>query len=261
MRSQRTSQTNKYKLDRTGLALGQLASGIGQSFLGRLIGAGLLLSGAASLIGIIFQVKETSCLLDSKSCPPELSAYTQNLVGQSMFGVDYAAVLSQFEYPLPLKLTKTEKYLPNRAVLQFETQALAYKLKSGDQVLTVSEVGQVFSDPNLQAPLTIALTPALETILVDQTHLKPELHSCLQELSSAFAKAKIPPGELSWLDKDTITLIMNGEQQTVFLDCEKPSQQLHNLTLILAAPEFQEKSETIKEIDLRFELPVLRTST
>jgi hypothetical protein len=51
---------------------------------------------------------------------------------------------------------------------------------------------------------------------------------------------------------------MDGEEQVVLLDCVDIEMQVAKLSILLRASEYQEKRTTIKEIDMRFELPVLR---
>lgn len=251
MRSPRNSQTSKYKLQ-------QAQQSVRSSVLAQLIGIGLLLSGVFTLIQFVFQVKTVICRLDDQSCPIELQQYADQVVGRSMFGVDYSEVLAQQEYPLPTQLSSVKKQLPHQLELAFASQPLEYKLLVGEQVYSVSKTGALFTQTDLPAPITITVSQDFSQLTESEDQLQPSIHTCLHTLAQGLNTPSLKQSQLTWLDKDTITLIMNGEQQTIFLDCENPSTQLHDLQRILTSPEFQEKSADIKEIDMRFELPVLR---
>lgn len=233
-------------------------TGAAQSWLAKAIGLGLLVFGVSNFFIQFFQVSQINCLVDEKPCPAELLSYTDYFKGQPMFGTDYSQILTQHSYPLPILLRDVQKQLPNKLELHFTAQPLSYLLTSGERRLVVSATGQIFEDPNLTAPVSIALQPDLDQILEAEHQVKATIHSCLNTFAEALTDPIVRLSKVSWVDKDTITLIMNGEQQTVFLDCEDPSAAINKLKFILAAPEFQEKKATIKEIDVRFDLPVLR---
>lgn len=251
MRSRKNSPTSSQTASRA-------LTGAAQSWLAKVIGVGLLLFGVSSFFIQFFQVSQIDCLLDEKPCPPELISYTDYFKGQPMFGTDYSQILTEHSYPLPILLQDVQKQLPNKLELHFTTQPLSYLLTSGERRLVISTTGKISEDPNLTAPVSIAVQPGLDQILETEHQVKASIHSCLNTFAEALTDSLLRQAKVSWVDKDTITLIMNGEQQTVFLDCEDPRTAINKLIFILAAPEFQEKKATIKEIDVRFDLPVLR---
>lgn len=251
MRSRKSSQTSSHKAQ-------QAIAGLVQSTVARIIGSGLIVIGIFSFLNSFFTVSTVECRIDQRSCPDELLGYMEHFKGLPIFGRDYSQVLQEHFYPLPILLTDTEKYLPNTVILHFTTQPLAYQLSIGDRKLTVSTGGLVFENPELTAPIAITVHSPFEQMTVSETQMQPAVHTCLISLVEQLQAANLPPAKVSWVDKDIITLIMDGEQQTIFLDCENPSSQVAKLSLLVSSPEYQDTRTSIREVDMRFDLPVLR---
>ncbi len=218
----------------------------------------IVVIGAIFWLQQFFQVSQVACVLDGRSCPENLTTYTTNFHGLPIFGYDYTTVLETTPFPLPILLTQVKKELPNKLHLEFSMQPLAYQLTTPERKLTISEAGRVFEESNLAAPIEVAVIPPLEQILASETQVQTNVHDCIKNLAKALTVHNLLQSKVSWVDKDTITLIMNGEQQTAILDCTNPAVAVRKLAVIVSSPEYQEKKATIKEIDVRFDLPVLR---
>ncbi len=251
MRLRKNSQTSNQKIPAGVVAV--LASP-----LTKLVGMLICLSIGVYFISRLFSVFTVRCTLDGQPCPAELSSYAEHFVGQPLFGVDYGHVLQTTPYSVPLNINTIQKQLPNTLYVDFHIPPVAYQLQSGERSISVTDTGAAFENPALTAPLTIYTTVAPEELMTPNQTLQPTIHACITTLQTSLTRYNFKRGKLSWVDKDTITLIMDGEQQIIFLDCAAIGTQVAKLSLLLSSTEYREKQATVKEIDMRFDLPVLR---
>lgn len=206
----------------------------------------------------IFTIRQIDCILDKQSCPQNLQEQLEVLKGKSLFATDYANILHQSGLPLPVTLESVDKELPTTVSLEFVTQPLAYQLETSSGKFSISQSGIPFKETTVTVPITITLTPSLETILENPSLLKSNVHQPLLLLAQALQTEKMEISKVTWVDKDTITLIMDGEPQTVILDSHNPAAAVGKLKRIIASTEYRSVAQTVREIDLRFDLPVLR---
>jgi hypothetical protein len=203
-------------------------------------------------------VKHINCELDSQKCPASVVDALKILEGKSLFLTDYSEILREQGLPLPITLKTITKELPQTLNLTFVTQPLAYQLFTNEGMISVSESGLPFKENTIPAPVTIELTPPLASILASPTEVQPAVHQPLTALSHTLQESKVAVKKITWVDKDTIILIMNEEQQTAVLDVQDPQAAVRKLELIAVSPEYQAVEKNVREIDLRFNLPVLR---
>ena len=205
-----------------------------------------------------FQIKQINCTLDAQACPDSVATALTVLEGKSLFLTDYSEILREKGLPLPITLHDVEKQLPQTISLAFKTQPLAYQLKTNDGMVAVSEAGLPFKENTIPAPITVELQPALGDILATPTQVRTDVHEPLKALSQALQTSKLRLSKITWVDKDTIILTMDKEQQTALLDTQDPQAAIAKLQLIVDSQEYQAVAENVREIDLRFNLPVLR---
>lgn len=205
-----------------------------------------------------FSIKEISCQLDGKECPASVQQAVSVLKGKSLFATDYQEILREQSLPLPITLQSIKKHLPQRIELAFSTQTLAYQLLTSEGTVAVTATGIPFKENATQAATSIELKPTYSDVLASPEQIKPEVHEPLQKLANALQTTQLAVEKVSWVDKDTIILIMKSEQHTALLDASDPEAAIKKLQLILNSAEYQAVAPKVKEIDLRFTLPVLR---
>jgi hypothetical protein len=209
-------------------------------------------------IGHFFRVQTIICTLDQQPCPTELHGYAGHLQGLPIFGYEYAQILNSKPYSLPLTIATVHKQLPSTILVDFHIPTLEYQIQSPDRKLSVTKSGTAYESPDLTAAFIVTTNLGADQFISAEKKIYQHIHSCISSLQTQLQQTNLLNTKVSWVDKDTITLIMDGEEQVVLLDCVDIEMQVAKLSILLRASEYQEKRTTIKEIDMRFELPVLR---
>ena len=112
------------------------------------------------------------------------------------------------------------------------------------------------SNPGLAQILQIST----DQELIAENRMDEDTLSTVRIIIDTIEELSLPINQLTWLDKSTIQLSMIDRSEIAVIDSESPRLELQRLSLILQSKEYQALSEPKKELDLRFTMPVLRTS-
>lgn len=213
---------------------------------------------AGKMVISSFSVKNIECQLDQQTCPESLTNSLTVLHGKPLFFTNYQSILQEQRVPLPVTLTQVKKHLPNTLNLEFSSQNLAYMIQTNEGTIAVSTTGVLFKDTTVLPPTTIEVKPELSSVLDPNHAIQAPIHTAFLELVTTLEKSDLPVKHISWVDKDTINLIMNDGQLNAVVDQKNPRVAIEKLELIIKSQEYQAVQENVQEIDLRFDLPVLR---
>jgi hypothetical protein len=210
------------------------------------------------LLQFVFRVRHIECQIAHTACPPDLDQQVQVIKNQSLFFAHLDELITNATTVSPVTLVSIEKTLPNRVLLNFSEEKLAYILKtSDDKLYLVYQSGKIqLTETTDQAPLLSVFFPSSQYIT--NAHLEPDIHQKILILFELLYKHAIPIQNSSWQEPHSILLTLtNGIK--VYVDPDSSSRGIKALAAVLAAPETNDLKNTIEEIDVRFNLPVLRT--
>jgi len=157
-----------------------------------------------------------------------------------------------------LTLKKYKIYLPNIVELNFTKNPLVYSIQlNAAEVYVVSEngvVGILSVPPDLpiiKVQTAVALFPNSDLIL------EPRLHIFFLSFIAYQATNTQLATDLT-LQEDFAEL-RSVDGVHIFVPYENPEKKLWQLQQILQSQTLTNQNEPLREIDLRFDLPVLRT--
>lgn len=211
----------------------------------------------------MIQTKSVECYLDSNvSCPAELtSLLEQSIINRSFFFSDYENIIAREPMAsLPFTLSSYKRKLPDKLTLIFKNEPLLYKLvtKDGSSLLVGTE-GTIINNTTDNIELTQVLVYEDMLNILNGNKVAPKLQKSLAAVIESLHAEGVNVKEVSYQNPQDIRLKLNSSQVAI-LDDTDPEGAIKKLKLILSAPEITAIDEPIEEIDLRFKMPVLRTS-
>lgn len=210
-----------------------------------------------------FTLNSVSCYLEDKdSCGQDLTTtLDKTLLQQSLFFTDFETVLtSEPLASLPYTLVSYQKKLPNQIQVTFVEETLQYFLRTTDgQRLAVGTEGSIVNLAQNDGQLPEIQINKTHEELSANKKLNPEIHNALAALLNSLYKYQLSFQNIEWNSANEIEFSLKTGQK-VILAAENPQHSIEKLQLILDSAEIKTIEEPINEIDLRFEMPVLRTS-
>lgn len=231
-----------------------------------LTGVFLLLIGLASkgLFLSLFSVQQLHCQLvvsdiETESCPEELVNQLQALQGTSLFWTRFEEQIDQMGLEL-YQLVDISKYLPNTLELRFVPTKTVYVIKSGtdDQSLRVTQSGRLALDVHDTAVPEVRLHDTSINLTTGQ-QLDQKLHAVLNNLASYLEIEQLPVKTIDYYQSGFIVVHLEADTVAI-VDEQLNHGQIKKLKRILSELDRGAVTQPIREIDLRFNLPVLRTS-
>lgn len=227
---------------------------------GLLIALGLaILTGAVLSAKSLLSVKNVEChLLSGQQCSPELVETLQALQGKSMLFEDYASAgANSPSTKQPVTLVAIKKKLPSTVIVTFKHEAAEYVLVEPDQTSIISETAKAFTGEYNTDGLLFVQSD--QNLISENGYIEPDVHHTIMTIKQTAKEIQLPLTGFHWVDKSTIKLSMENREEQFIVDSESPRLQLHTISLILKSNEYRDISEKKTELDLRFNMPVLRT--
>ncbi|NCN82925.1 MAG: hypothetical protein GW947_03060 [Candidatus Pacebacteria bacterium] len=185
----------------------------------------------------------------ASTCPDE--QLLAKLKTTSLFFTDFTQhpIIVAYAAEHNLELERYELRLPQTLVLYFQNKPLAYtiQLDSGE-LYGVSESGT--------SELLTASATNSDVLLKGAFNLSPELHTFLQAF---VARDKTPLLTTTLIAKPDFVELKSTDGVRIFLPYTNSKMKIEQLQQILQSPAVTELDEPLREIDLRFDLPLLRT--
>lgn len=219
--------------------------------------------GLGFLANRFWLITSVSCRTASEPCPTATTQALSTLVGKPLlFTKTEAQVLSVIqEYQLPIELSGLRKNYRGELTVEVRLDPDRYLMSTPDQTLyRVSAQGWLTPTDNTSLDLPqIVLSASESATLAAQPRLSAELHYELSTLIELLATHGINHQKMVTLDAFTMVVQLNENQQAL-IDREEAALNLARLELILNAPNTELDLTQIQEFDVRFKLPVLRTT-
>ncbi len=223
-------------------------------FIALFIGLGLLLK----QLFPIFKIKQVNCQLNSLSCPAPLEDALADFQGKSLFFDNIEQRVQALNLEL-YQLESVNKSLPHTLNLVFLPKKNSYLLlKDQTQLLVVAENG-VALDQEVTQKLPEIKIEGWPNEVINGHQVDPVLHQTISQLILELELHQIPTSNITVFQPTFITIEL-PENRIALIESEQIKTQIKRLAAILQEYDFNSSDTPIKEIDVRFKLPVLRTT-
>lgn len=219
----------------------------------------LIVIGLLSCLSIFLRVQTVSCLVETQPCPADVSQKL-NLQGRQLLFSDHQRQITTDLAGLPYQVVKVSLVLPHTVVAELKPQPSAYQLLNNGQVYLVDQSGLLFQVTQPMADLPIIQVSHANILDLTQREVPAATHQFWLEAAAGAKDLGFGAMELRAVNEATILIRLADSLQAVISN-EQPLLQLERLQTILKQQAHTTPKEPIHEIDLRFRLPVLRTTT
>lgn len=202
-------------------------------------------------------VTSVICKQSTGDCTPPTLTILEGLRGSSFFFSDHEALARQKNQgSLPFTTLSIQKQLPGTLIITIREEPSLYKLQVGGVLSAVSNSGQLLTvSPSVQAVPTVSTTTIEDATTIKTVPFHQTIVSILNSLPKKYITANTT---IEYYSPAEIRLFLPEEPQLIMSD-PPPSYALQHIESLLYTVETATQSQKIKEIDLRFNLPVLRT--
>lgn len=229
---------------------------------------------ALSLLGLrvwwgrpLLSFNHINCQLQAQPCPQELAAQSQTLKNRSLFFTAIEQEVADWQLDL-YQLESYQKTWPGQLKLQFVSEPSLYQLQLPDRLITLTTSGfikdtaQDSGKDQEKTSLPVVVLAAesnrrLVEELEQQAQLSNELHQPLADLVNQLDQLNLQISRINY-QTDLIKLYLDSDL-VALAEPTNLQKQLQRLALIENDLNLDQIDLAIKEIDLRYELPVLRT--
>ena len=205
----------------------------------------------------ILKIEKIECRLENQSCPQELIDQLNSLKGESFLftKLDYLASSSKLNF---YQLKSFSKQWPNALKLEFVTNPSSYLLEidNPDSVFLITENGLAQAAP-AENFLPVIKVISWPNSITDQ-QIDPDLHQLIFSLINLLSSQQIEPN-ITIYHQNHIEISLKDNLFAI-VGNDDINQQMAKLFIILEELDISNIDLEIKEIDLRFKFPVLRTN-
>ena len=210
------------------------------------------------LIALFFpKVKRMDCEINSQPCSEDITQYLDKLHNSRLFFVDHRSLLAEISnQTLPFRVINIRKILPNSLSFELESLPATYKLTLPDtqESYGISSDGSFV--PQSRETLTEIFVPT-QVVSNDEGRVNPAFNSTIVLILDAVPKSRLIE-KIVYKSPQEIQLYFLKSPMILVAD-PIPVYALQHLDSILYTVEQTPLESPVKEIDLRFSLPVLRT--
>jgi hypothetical protein len=205
------------------------------------------------------RVSNVECYLHDQVCPPDLMAQAQTLKGSSFFFSNFDQKLMQSNsFESIYILNNIQKKLPSTLKLYFNQEEIEYALLINNEKKFIGQSGVAI--PNQTETNNILIIQwQLEQSIIENNLINPDYHQIFLAVARTLTQSNLKNPVILWVS-DTQILIDFDEHPRFIFDKQTIQTQIQKVDTIISARELDEINEPILEIDMRFDLPVLRTS-
>ncbi|MBU0974693.1 hypothetical protein KKD03_03260 [Patescibacteria group bacterium] len=203
------------------------------------------------LLGFLFKINVINCQVSRINCKPELYQKLEVLKGKSLFFVNLDRELSKNDICTEtILLQNFQKQFPGTILLEFSEEKVVYQLNFEESKLYISEFGNI-----LPSSQNVNDLPEVSW----NSKLSSESHAEILKILNSVNDSNLIIEKITRLsDKEIVIYIKDNPK--IIIDEEVIDSKVGILVTLLNSREIKEYEEPIEEIDLRYNLPVLRTT-
>lgn len=236
---------------------GRLRHWMLQVLLASVIGAGLY---------FFFVIRVVTCRVDDQECTDQTQqALHSNLVGKSLFFTDIQQAVRAEDAEKSLTLVEVSKSLPHTVMLRFTSEQALYELQIvdaqsrviGDQGTVKSELHSGTQKGSLAQVRVASPDSELLSQLSQASRIPAQLHEPIRTILLTLQEERVEFSQITWVSSDEIWVDVGSVR--AIMDAQHPAGNVQALAQILESVRSSPPPQPLREIDLRFTLPVLRT--
>ncbi len=210
-----------------------------------------------------YKVSSVSCSLEKMGevtkCPEQLSNQINVLKGKSFFFTNFTDKISKLEETNSIYLLKSiDKKLSGEIQVTLEQETIIYLLDLENETYLLGNSGKVL--PQQASETVPKIIWQNNQPILENNQVNPKYHTVLKNFTQSLSNQQIDkPINLYWTSDSEIILEIESKPDFIF-DIQTLETNIKKIGTILEAREIDEIEAPIQEIDMRFELPVLRTT-
>lgn len=203
------------------------------------------------------RVTNINCQIEGLSCPEDLLQNLADLKGSSFFFTNFEKKLTNNQNRDTVYiLTSVKKEFPSTINLNFTQEKIEYELIVENESKYIGISGKNLPHKNNDIKLSIIWQK--EDNIFEKNKVNSKYHNIFINVSKNLEKVTVDKIILNLISDSEIIMEIQG-QPTYIFDIETIETQTKKVDTIIKARELEEIEEPILEIDMRFDLPVLRT--
>jgi len=213
---------------------------------------------------LILPVKKIECKLSSSlECPETLVTALDSLQNQPLIITDFSNLIANLDLPPGYTLSNVSKSIPDTLKLIFLEEKALFKITCLDceGELAIGTHRHLLSnsagDENNTELSTFFISSNSQKI-IENNQIKPEYFEPAKNLAESLYKLGFVFQNGEWVSQSEIRINLNNYPVAIFSH-DQISKQIAALELILKGDALSQASAEITEIDLRYNMPVLRT--
>ncbi len=204
------------------------------------------------------RITKIECYLEGSNCPDELLQDLKQLDGTSFFFANIEKKYSENQTIDSIYiLESTKKKFLSTLVLNFKQEKIEYELIIDNTSYYLGNSGKII--PKKDQNIKTIIQWAMEEQILENSLVNPNVHTKALEIAHTIEQLKIEKATLYWNSNSEIILEIPDKPKFIF-DSETIQTQIKKVDTIVHAKELEEIEAPILEIDMRFDLPVLRTA-
>ncbi len=210
-----------------------------------------------------FRIETIICRVDQQPCPPAALDIAKGHKGQWLLWPKNVENLRSELGAGGFSVVGLTRELPSTLRLHAEIKSIAYGISQtgASEGWVVNQQGRVFPmvwNGALTAPIVVTQQDLGSVIASDA--VKPSLHTFLWELVSALEQSQIPLKGLELMNDNLVIVHLESGGRGV-IDSDQPKLQVQRLELLLQARDLEQLPSGVMEFDVRYKLPVVRTTS
>lgn len=216
-----------------------------------------------SILSIFFfRVSKIECEIESKPCPSDIATKLDLYKGRSLFFTNYEEIFTKETTDHPIyQIENIQKKLPGKLFVSLKREPVLYKIILFNDQQEKSEFSfgnSAVEIPNSSNQEKLAVEWKENYSPITNNLVEPNIHVGLVSLSNELQNMQIDQALLIWNTDSEIRLLIPDKPDFIF-DIETLQTQSKKIDTILSSRELDEFKDSAQEIDMRFDLPVLRT--
>ncbi len=213
-----------------------------------------------TLLFLIFTpITHIECEIEQDICTPELQEKVNILKGSSFFFGNFEKKLEQNKFSDSIYIIESvKKKFPNTLKIILKQEQVAYSLTINEETKYIAKSGLILPKQDENRKIVQFDWKNEKPIIADNQTIT-EYHQKFVSIAQTLNQKPIENVKFIWKSDQEILLELPSYPLFIF-DKDTIETQVKNVDTIISAKELEEIVEPILEIDMRFNLPVLRTS-
>ena len=201
---------------------------------------------------------KVECYIEQNNCPKDISEKITTLQYSSFFFTNFSHQLSTSHLRDSIYLLESvSKKFPATIIVTLKHEPVMYSIETADTTYFIGESGVVLPQQTTQEILSLKWKN--DQPIVTDNVVNSEYHSIFLSVVASLEKLANKNPSISWIS-DTEILVEIPEEPPFIFDRETIETHIKKVGTIVNARELDEITQPILEIDMRFNLPVLRIS-